>query len=58
MKQNLENCEKLDFSKEYTYNNKKIYISHETKKYIICSFNENGIEKFKLDKTEFNKKDD
>ena len=32
---------------------KKIYISHETKKYIICSFNENGVGKFKLEKTEF-----
>jgi len=46
----------IDWSKEYTYKDKKIYISYETKKYILCSFYENGKETFKLDKTEFNKK--
>ena len=45
--------EAMDWSKEYTYKEKKIYISYETKKYIICSFNESGAGKFKLDKTEF-----
>ena len=49
----VKEFEEMDWSKEYTYKNKKIYISHETKKYIICSFNENGQGKFKVDKTEF-----
>ena len=45
--------ENIDWSKEYTYNDKKIYISYETKSYILCSFNEKGKNVFKLDKTEF-----
>ena len=49
----IKDFEAMDWSKEYTYKDRKIYISHETKKYIICSFNESGAGKFKLDKTEF-----
>lgn len=49
----IKEFEEMDWSKEYTYKDKKIYISHETKKYIICSFNENGVGKFKLEKSEF-----
>ena len=45
--------EEMDYSKNYTYKDKKIYISHETKTYILCSFNENCKGTFKLDKTEF-----
>ena len=43
----------MDYSKEYTYKDKKIYISHETKRYILCSFFESGKGTFKLDKKEF-----
>ena len=43
----------LDWSKEYTYKEQKIYISYETKYYILCSFSENGKGVFKLNKTEF-----
>lgn len=45
--------EEMDYSKNYTYKDKKIYISYETKRYILCSFNESGKGTFKLDKTEF-----
>ncbi len=45
--------EAMDWSKEYTYKEQKIYISYETKKYILCSFYESGKGTFKLDKTEF-----
>ena len=44
----------MDWSKQYTYNDKRIYISFETKDYILCSYYEDGTKKFKLDKTEFN----
>ena len=50
----IKEFEPMDFSQNYTYNNKRIYISFETKDYILCSFNEDGSKKFKLDKTEFN----
>ena len=40
----VKEYEAMDWSKEYTYKDKKIYISHETKKYIICSFNENCLD--------------
>ena len=43
----------MDWSNNYTYNDKKIYISYETKRYILCSFYESGKGMFKLDKTEF-----
>jgi len=49
----IKDYKEMDWSKNYTYKEQKIYISYETKKYIICSFNENGVGKFKLDKTEF-----
>ena len=49
----VKEYEAMDWSKEYTYKDKKIYISYETKKYILCSFNENGKGTFKLEKTEF-----
>ena len=45
--------EEMDWSKNYKYKDKKIYISYETKKYILCSFYESGKGMFKLDKTEF-----
>ena len=45
--------ETMDWSKNYTYKDKKIHISYETKKYILCSFFENGKGAFKLDKTAF-----
>ena len=48
-----KNYKEIDWSKEYKYKNKKIYIVHETKDYILCSFNENKTSIFKLDKTEF-----
>ena len=38
----VKEYEEMDYSKNYTYKDKKIYISYETKKYILCSFNENG----------------
>lgn len=50
----IKDFEPMDFSKNYTYKDKKIYITHETKQYILCSFNENGKGTFKLDKSEFN----
>ena len=50
----IKDFEPMDFSQNYTYKDKKIYISYETKKYILCSFNENGKGSFKLDKSEFN----
>ena len=43
----------MDWSKNYTYKDQKIYISFETKKYILCSFYESGKGKFKLDKSVF-----
>lgn len=43
----------IDWSKEYKYKNKKIYIIHETKDYILCSFSDDKKSIFKLDKTEF-----
>jgi hypothetical protein len=49
----IRDFEAMDWSKNYTYNNKKIYISFETKKYILCSFSDNGKGVFKLNKTEF-----
>ena len=49
----IKDFEAMDWSKEYTYKERKIYISHETKKYILCSFYESGKGTFKLDKTEF-----
>jgi hypothetical protein len=49
----IKDFEPMDFSQNYTYKEKKIYITHETKKYILCSFYESGKGKFKLDKTEF-----
>jgi hypothetical protein len=49
----IKEFEEMDWSKNYTYNDKKIYISYETKKYILCSFYESGKGMFKLDKTEF-----
>jgi hypothetical protein len=45
--------EGMDWSKNYTYKDKKIYISFETKEYILCSYYENGSKKFKLDKSIF-----
>tara|TARA_R110000751_G_scaffold66167_1_gene135116 strand:+ start:2306 stop:2464 length:159 start_codon:yes stop_codon:yes gene_type:complete len=45
--------EAMDWSNNYTYKDKKIYISYETKKYILCSFSDNGKGVFKLNKTEF-----
>ena len=45
--------EAMDWSKNYTYKDKKIYISYETKSYILCSFSDNGKGSFKLDKSEF-----
>jgi hypothetical protein len=45
--------EAMDWSKEYTYKDKKIYISYETKRYILCSYFPNGEKKFKIDKTKF-----
>ena len=45
--------EAMDWSNEYTYKDKKIYISFETKEYILCSYYENGSKKFKLDKSIF-----
>ena len=53
MKENLEDYKKIDFSKEYMYKNKKIYITHETKDYILCSFSDDKKSIFKLNKTEF-----
>tara|TARA_R110002167_G_scaffold8623_3_gene39397 strand:- start:4424 stop:4582 length:159 start_codon:yes stop_codon:yes gene_type:complete len=50
----IKDFEPMDFSQNYTYNDKRIYISYETKKYILCSFNDNGKGTFKLDKTVFN----
>ena len=49
----VKDYKEMDWSKEYTYKEQKIYISHETKKYILCSFYESGKGTFKLDKTEF-----
>ena len=49
----IKDYKEMDWSKEYTYKEQKIYISHETKKYILCSFYESGKGTFKLDKTEF-----
>ena len=49
----LIDFEAMDWSKNYTYKDKKIYISHETKSYILCSFSDNGKGVFKLDKSEF-----
>ena len=53
-KRMIKDFEPMDFSQNYTYKDKRIYISHETKKYILCSFFENGKGTFKLDKTVFN----
>tara|TARA_R110001592_G_scaffold208922_3_gene460034 strand:- start:292 stop:450 length:159 start_codon:yes stop_codon:yes gene_type:complete len=50
----IKDFEPMDFSQNYTYKEKKIYISYETKKYILCSFNADGKGTFKLDKTVFN----
>jgi hypothetical protein len=50
----IKDFEPMDFSQNYTYKDKRIYISHETKKYILCSFNEDGKGTFKLNKTVFN----
>ena len=44
----------MDWSNNYTYKEQKIYISFESKDYILCSFNENGSKQFKLDKSIFN----
>ena len=49
----IKEFEAMDWSKNYTYKDQKIYISFETKKYILCSFNADGKGTFKLDKTEF-----
>jgi len=49
----IKDLEPMDFSQNYTYKEKKIYITHETKYYILCSFYPNGKGTFKLDKTEF-----
>ena len=46
--------EAMDWSKNYTYKEQKIYISFESKDYILCSYNENGSKKFKLSKSIFN----
>ena len=45
--------EEMDWSQNYTYKDKKIYISYESKEYILCSFYESGKGKFKLDKSIF-----
>ena len=47
------NYNQMDWSNNYTYKDKKIYISYEQKDYILCSFYESGKGKFKLDKTIF-----
>ena len=49
----IKEFEAMDFSQNYTYKDKKIYISFETKDYILCSFYESGKGKFKLDKSVF-----
>jgi hypothetical protein len=51
---NIEIKNKMDWSKQYTYKEKTIYISYETDTYILCSFNEDLTAKFKLDKSAFN----
>ena len=43
----------MNWSNNYTYKEQNIYISYETKKYILCSFFKSGKGTFKLDKTEF-----
>jgi len=50
----IKDFEPMDFSKNYTYKDKKIYITHETKEYILCSFYPDGKRIFKLDKSVFN----
>ena len=49
----IKDFEPMDFSQNYTYKDTKIYISFETKDYILCSFYESGKGKFKLDKSVF-----
>jgi hypothetical protein len=50
----IKDFEPMDFSQNYTYKEKKIYITHETKYYILCSFYPNGKGTFKLNKSVFN----
>lgn len=44
----------MDWSNNYTYKERKIYIRLESKDYILCSFNDDGSKMFKLDKSIFN----
>lgn len=50
----VKDFEPMDWSKNYTYKDTKIYITHETKNYILCSFYPDGKGIFKLDKSVFN----
>ena len=45
--------EPMDFSKNYTYKGKQIFIKYQSKEYILCSYREDLTGLFKLNNSEF-----